>query len=32
VPEIAMYWHSRHDSNPAHRWLRDHVRAVAAAF
>jgi DNA-binding transcriptional LysR family regulator len=32
VPEIAMYWHSRHDGNPAHRWLREHVRAVAAAF
>lgn len=32
VPEISMYWHSRHDENPAHRWLRDHVRAVAAAF
>src|SRR5512146_1138028 len=20
-PEISMYWHSRHDRNPAHRWL-----------
>jgi DNA-binding transcriptional LysR family regulator len=32
VPDISMYWHSRHDANPAHRWLREHVRAVAAAF
>jgi len=32
VPEIAMYWHSRHDDNPAHRWLRGLVREVAAAF
>lgn len=32
VPEISMYWHSRHDGNPAHRWLRGHVRAVAATF
>ncbi|MGZ3272932.1 MAG: LysR family transcriptional regulator [Caulobacteraceae bacterium] len=32
VPEISMYWHSRHDDNPAHRWLREHVRAVAAAL
>jgi DNA-binding transcriptional LysR family regulator len=29
VPEISMYWHSRHDGNPAHQWLREHVRAVA---
>jgi DNA-binding transcriptional LysR family regulator len=32
VPEISMYWHSRHDRNAAHRWLRDHVREVAARF
>lgn len=32
VPEISMYWHSRHDGNPAHRWLRDHVRQIAARF
>jgi DNA-binding transcriptional LysR family regulator len=30
VPEISMYWHSRHDRNPAHQWLREDVRAVAA--
>lgn len=28
APEIRMYWHSRHDSRPAHAWLR---RAVATA-
>lgn len=32
VPEISMYWHGRHDGNPAHRWLRDQVRAVTASF
>jgi DNA-binding transcriptional LysR family regulator len=32
APEIGMYWHSRHDGNAAHRWLRDHVRAVSAQF
>jgi DNA-binding transcriptional LysR family regulator len=32
TPEISMYWHSRHNNNPAHRWLREHVRAVAATL
>jgi DNA-binding transcriptional LysR family regulator len=32
VPEISMYWHSRHDRNPAHQWLREHVRAVSATL
>lgn len=32
VPEIQMYWHRRHEKNPAHRWLRDQVRAVTAGF
>jgi len=32
APEIALYWHSRHDRNPAHAWLRDHVRAVLAGY
>jgi len=32
VPEIQMYWHSRHDANPAHQWLRGLVRDVAARF
>ena len=22
APEIRMYWHSRHDKNPLHVWLR----------
>jgi DNA-binding transcriptional LysR family regulator len=25
APEIMMYWHSRHDRSPAHRWLRNQV-------
>lgn len=25
TPEIQMYWHSRHDRNPAHCWLRTQV-------
>ena len=32
VPEIQMYWHRRHDKNPAHAWLRDQVRRVTAVF
>lgn len=31
-PEISLYWHSRHDKNPAHIWLRDHLRAATARF
>lgn len=30
VPEIRMYWHSRHDNNPAHRWMRSLVREFCA--
>ncbi|WP_374472852.1 LysR family transcriptional regulator [Phenylobacterium sp.] len=30
VPEISMYWHRRHDNNPAHAWLRQLVREVIA--
>lgn len=32
APEIQMYWHRRHDDNPAHKWLRDQVRHVTADF
>lgn len=32
VPEISMYWHGRHDRNPAHQWLRGLVRDVVAGF
>lgn len=31
-PEISMYWHSRHDRNPAHAWLRDRMRDATARF
>lgn len=30
APEIRMYWHSRHQKNPAHVWLRDLVVEVIA--
>ncbi|MFC3078435.1 LysR family transcriptional regulator [Phenylobacterium terrae] len=30
APEIRMYWHSRHQKNPAHVWLRDRVVEVIA--
>ena len=32
TPEIPVYllWHPRLDADPAHRWLRDEVRAVCA--
>jgi DNA-binding transcriptional LysR family regulator len=26
--EIGMAWHPRHNVDQAHRWLRDHIRAV----
>ncbi len=32
VPEINLYWHRRHDQNPAHRWLREQILAVTAGF
>jgi DNA-binding transcriptional LysR family regulator len=33
IPEItvSMLWHPRLDADPAHRWLRGHVREVCAA-
>jgi DNA-binding transcriptional LysR family regulator len=27
---VEMIWHLRHDGDPAHRWLREQVRAAAA--
>lgn len=27
---VEMLWHLRHDSTPAHRWLREQVQAAAA--
>lgn len=32
VPEVTLYWHRRHDDDPAHRWLRDQVIAAAQVF
>jgi DNA-binding transcriptional LysR family regulator len=28
---VSMIWHPRLDADPAHRWLRGHLRAVCAA-
>jgi hypothetical protein len=28
---VGMLWHLRRDADPAHRWLRERVAAVAAA-
>ncbi len=28
--EFRMYWHERNHQDPAHRWFRDVVRAVAS--
>lgn len=30
VPEISLYWHRRHDQDPAHRWLREQIVAASA--
>jgi DNA-binding transcriptional LysR family regulator len=30
VPEVKMYWHSRHDNDPAHRWLRTEILSAMA--
>jgi len=34
TPEVtvSLLWHPRLDADPAHRWLRGHVRAVCAVF
>ncbi|MEQ8348394.1 MAG: LysR family transcriptional regulator [Sneathiellaceae bacterium] len=34
LPDIheAMYWHPRHTADPGHRWLRERLRAIAAAL
>lgn len=34
TPEItvSLFWHPRQEADPAHRWLRGHVRAVCAAL
>ena len=32
VPEIRLYWHKRHDRNPAHRWLREQIVNATTRF
>ena len=34
TPEItvSLLWHPRQDADPAHRWLRSHIREVCAAL
>lgn len=34
MPEItvSLLWHPRQDADPAHRWLRSHIRDVCAAL
>jgi DNA-binding transcriptional LysR family regulator len=32
VPEIRLYWHKRHDRNPAHRWLREQIVDAVKPF
>lgn len=32
VPDVSLYWHRRHDDEPAHRWLREQVIAAAKVF
>lgn len=29
APQISLYWHQRHDKNPAHVWLREQIVAVS---
>jgi DNA-binding transcriptional LysR family regulator len=30
--DVAMFWHPRRERDPAVRWLRDQIRAAAAAL
>jgi DNA-binding transcriptional LysR family regulator len=32
VPDIRLYWHKRHDRNPAHRWLRERIVDATKPF
>jgi DNA-binding transcriptional LysR family regulator len=32
VPEVRLYWHKRHDRNPAHRWLREQIVDATKPF
>jgi len=29
-PEVRMYWHARHDDDPAHRWIRAEILSALA--
>jgi DNA-binding transcriptional LysR family regulator len=28
VPEVRMYWHARHNDDPAHRWIRAEIQGA----
>ena len=30
APDISLYWHSRHDKDAAHRWMRRTVTDLSA--
>jgi hypothetical protein len=30
--EMAMFWHARHDSDPAHMFVREQIARVAASL
>ncbi|CAM05846.1 LysR family transcriptional regulator [Saccharopolyspora erythraea NRRL 2338] len=30
--EVGMAWHPRNDADPAHRWLRDHIREAVTSL
>ena len=32
VPAVRLYWHKRHDRNPAHRWLRERILDAVKPF
>jgi DNA-binding transcriptional LysR family regulator len=31
-PDIFLFWHRRHDHDPAHKWLREQISAEVQAF
>jgi DNA-binding transcriptional LysR family regulator len=31
-PDICLFWHRRHDQDPAHRWLRAQITAASREF
>jgi DNA-binding transcriptional LysR family regulator len=31
-PEMRIYWHKRHDRNPAHRWMREQILGETRAL